>query len=208
MEAKTSAQPLGRHEPDDFQIPLRSLRQPATINLFKLGVLGDAHVPGLHQAKEVMRAFAVVGLEGTLDQRTWKGWFGDPRPRRARSDGVMALDRYLDAVQDPRKSQFPEAVPTSRFFVTLLEDGLATRLLAPTEAKQPEIALAQRSLEYTPESEVHLHFDAIEAISMSDGNGEVSWEKVKALAARRIMELLHRRWSPRGGSIYQDLRLR
>ena len=145
-----------------------------------------------------------AGLDGTLDIRTWKGWFGEPRPRRARSDGVKALDRYLDAVQDPRRSQFPEAAPTSRFFVALLEDGLASRLIAPTEAKVPEIALAQRALEYRPESAVHLHFDAIEAVSMSDGNGEVGWEKVKALCAKRVMQLLHQRWSPRSGTIYTE----
>jgi len=190
---------------DDFEIPLRRLRQPATINLFKLGVLEEAHVPGTHQTKEVMQAMAVVGLDGTLDARTWKGWFGEPRPRRARSDGVMVLDRYLDVVQDPRRSHFPKAAPTSRFFVALLEGGLASRLLEPTEAKLPEIALAQRALEYTPESTVHLHFDAIEAVSMSEGNGDVSWEKVKALSAKRVMQLLHKRWSPRGGTIYREL---
>ena len=204
MTAKTGQPPDGS-DPDDFEIPLRRLRQPATINLFKMSHLGDAHVPGAHQSKEVMQAFADIGLDGTLDKRTWKGWFGDPRPRRARSDGVMALDRYLDAVQDPRKSQFLKVVPTNRFFVTLLEDGLATRLLAPTEAKLPEIALAQRSLEYTPESAIHLHFDAIEAVSMSEGNGEVPWETVKVLAAKRIMQLLHQRWSPRNGTIYREL---
>ncbi len=190
---------------DDFEIPLRRLRQPATINLFKLGVLEEAHVPGTHQTKEVMQAMAVVGLDGTLDARTWKGWFGEPRPRRARSDGIMVLDRYLDVVQDPRRSHFPKAAPTSRFFVALLEGGLASRLLEPTEAKLPEIALAQRALEYTPESTVHLHFDAIEAVSMSEGNGDVSWEKVKALSAKRVMQLLHKRWSPRGGTIYREL---
>jgi hypothetical protein len=197
--------PTEATDSDDFEIPLRRLRQPATINLFKLGVLEEAHVPGTHQTKEVMQAMAVVGLDGTLDARTWKGWFGEPRLRRARSDGVMVLDRYLDAVQDPRRSQFPEAAPTSRFFVALLEGGLASRLLEPTEAKLPEIALAQRALEYTPESTVHLHFDAIEAVSMSEGNGDVSWKKVKALSAKRVMQLLHQRWSPRSGTIYREL---
>ena len=203
MAAKTG-QPRDEYEPDDFEIPLRRLRQPATINLFKAGVLDDRHVPGMHQAKEVMQAFSDAGLIGNLDARTWKGWFGDPRPRRARSDGVMPLDRYLDVMRDPRRSEFPDAAPTSRFFVGLLEDGLATRLLAPTEAKSPEIALAQRSLEYTPESGIHLHFDAIEAVSMSAANGDVSWEKIKSLAAKRIMGLLHEKWSPRSGTVYRS----
>lgn len=200
-----SIRPIEAVDIDDFEIPLRRLRQPATINLFKRGVLEDAHVPGMHQTKEVMQAMALVGLDGTLDARTWKGWFGEPRFRRARSDGVMVLDRYLDAMQDPRRSQFPEAAPSSRFFVALLEGGLASRLLVPTEAKLPEIALAQRALEYRPESAVHLHFDAIEAVSMSEGNGEVGWEKVKALSAKRVMHLLHQRWSPRSGTIYRNL---
>lgn len=203
MESRTS-ESQDRPNLDDFEIPLRRLRQPATVNLFKMGVLGEAHAPGEHQAKEVMQAFAAAGLDGGLDVRTWKGWFGTS-PRRARSDGVMALDRFVDVSRDPRRNQFPEASPTSHFFVALLEEGLITKLLAPTEAKLPAIALAQRSLEYTPASAIHLHFDAIEAAAMSDGNGEVTWEEVKALAAKRIMELLHKRWSPRHGTIYREL---
>lgn len=203
MHTQTS-QPEVRPDLDDFEIPLRRLRQPATVNLFKMSVLGEAHAPGEHQAKEVMQAFAAAGLDGGLDVRTWKGWFG-ASPRRARSDGVMALDRFVDVARDPRRNQFPKASPTSHFFVALLEEGLVTKLLAPTEAKLPAIALAQRSLEYTPASAIHLHFDAIEAAALSDGNGEVTWEEVKALAAKRIMELLHKRWSPRRGTIYREL---
>lgn len=188
----------------EFEVPFRRLRQPATINLFKLGVLGESHVPGEHQANQVMQAFAEAGLADGLDARTWKGWFG-PSARRARSDGVMALDRFVDVERDRRRNQFPDAAPTSQFFKALLDGGLAKQLLAPTEAKQPATALAQRALEYEPLSAIHLHFDAIEAVAMSDGNGVVRWEEIKALASRRIMELLHQRWSPRHGTVYSEL---
>lgn len=65
MESKTS-EPQDRPDLEDYEIPLRQLRQPATVNLFKMGVLGNDHAPGEHQAKEVMQAFAAAGLDGSL----------------------------------------------------------------------------------------------------------------------------------------------
>ncbi|WP_297900567.1 hypothetical protein [Metallibacterium sp.] len=189
---------------DSFSIPCRKVRQPATVNLFKTMVLQELHVPGQPQAWEVQNALVDVGLEGTLDIRTWRGWFG-PSPRRARRDGVMALDRYADVMCDPARRKFPKASPTSRFFRELLEGGLAANLLEPTTAKQPALALAKRAQAYLPRSEIHLHLDAIEAAALSDGNGQVPWEQMKAMAATRVLELLYARWSPRHGSVFKTL---
>lgn len=189
---------------DDFEIPYRRLRQPATVNLFKSIALGERHIPEQHQAHEVQRVFADAGLEGILDMRTWRGWFGES-PRRARSDGIMALDRFRDVQGDPNRRNFLSAVPTSRYFGSLLEGGLLADLLKPTEAKHASIALAQRAMEYQHASPVHLHFDAVEAAAVSVGNGDVPWEQIKAISARRIMDLLHARWSPRHGTVFASL---
>ena len=188
--------------PDEFTIPCRQIRQPATINLFKAMVLLERHEPGQPQATTIQDALAQAGLADTLDIRTWRGWFGD-FPRRARRDSVAAMDRYLDVMRDPARRAFPNASPTCRFFRDLLEGGLATDLLEPTAAKQPDLALATRAQAYAPRSALHLHLDAIEAAAMSDGNDTVSWEQLKALAATRILELLFARWSPRHGTAFK-----
>lgn len=188
--------------PDEFTIPCREIRQPAIINFFKAMVLKERHEPGLPQATAIQDSLAQAGLADTLDMRTWRGWFGDS-PRRARRDSVAALDRYLDVMRDPARYAFPNASPTSQFFRDMLEGGLATDLLEPTAAKQPDLALAARAQAYAPRSALHLHLDAIEAAAMSDGNDTVSWEQLKGLAATRVLELLFARWSPRHGTVFR-----
>lgn len=196
--------PTAALPPDGSAIPCRKVRQPVTINLFKSMVLQERHIPGKPQAREVQNALVTAGIEGTLDSRTWKGWFGTS-PKRARGDGVRALDHYVDVMRDPARRKFPKASPTSRFFRELLEGGLAADLLERTTSKQPALALAKRAQLYVPRSEVHLHLDAIEVAAMTSGNGVVSWEQLKALAAARVLELLYARWSPRHGTVFKTL---
>lgn len=187
-----------------FELPLRSVRQPAGINLFKLMVLGDAHVPADHQHKLVLEEFVAAGLAGALDRRTWQSWFGKDA-RQARAYGVTALDRYVDVLTDPRRADFQDSDPASTFFRDLILGGLPSRLQAPTKSKQPLVAMLERTIDYAPQSPIHLHLDAIEAAGMTDGNGAISWEQMKELTGACVLGALNTRWSPRRGTVYANL---
>jgi hypothetical protein len=187
-----------------FETPHRALRQPIAVNLFKWMVLGDKHLPGEHQAAEVVRAISAAEMARHVDVRTWRGWFRES-PRRARDTAVAALDSYVAAGLHPPRWTIDAVEPGENFFRDLVDGGLAASLMKPIAAKKPGIVLVRRALEYEPPTRIHLHIDAIESAALSEGNGDLHWEVVKGTAASRVLELIHSRWSPRHGTVYSEL---
>lgn len=186
------------------EIPVAQLmRQRAGINHFKKVLLGNKHCPGEPQTRLVMNEIERLLETSTLDPRTWQNWF-DPEPPRARSDAIACLDQCA--------AELPNLGTKRRnFYQELMVGGLVRQLLKPTQSKSPESALRQRAREYIPITNLHLHFDAVDVAALAVGNGSVDWETLKAIAAERLMELLHLLWSPRAGRIYStfssDLKL-
>jgi hypothetical protein len=139
-----------------------------------------------------------------VDVRTWRGWFGES-PRRARGTAIKALDSYAAAHLHPPRWTLDAVEPREHFFGDLLDGGLVASLMQPIAMKQPRFALIRRALDYEPPSRIHLHLDAIESAALFEGNGEAPWELVKATAAKRVLELIHSRWSQRHGTVYSEL---
>lgn len=188
----------------NFVVPYRAIRQPAAFNLFKWFVLGNRHKPGQHQAALIHRAMSDARIARCVEVRTWQGWFRKT-PRRAYGDTIAVLDSYVAARTHPPHWTLDVVAPQGRFFLDLVEGGLAASLMKPIAMKQPGLALIRRALDYEPLSRIHLHIDAIESAAMSEGNGEATWELVKATAAKRVLELIHSRWCPRRGTVYSEL---
>lgn len=189
--------------PPSFQVPHRALRQPIALNLFKWMVLGDRHIPGRHQAAMVQRAMSEAGADRYMAGRSWRQWFGKP-PRQARRDAIGVLDEHAARMHLPLWTL--DAVEVgSRFFLDLVEGGLSASLMEPIAMRQPELALMRRALDYEPRSRLHLHIDSIECAALSEGIGDAPWDLVKATAAKRVLELIHSRWSPRHGTVYSEL---
>lgn len=184
--------------------PCSAIRQPLSVNLFKQMVLGERHRVGDPQTEAIREAFLEQGLADRLDWRTWPTWFG-PKASGTRRSSAEELDRFLDSKRDAaRYRNFPGATPTTQFFVDLISGGLVRELQKKTTSKQPLAVLRQRAADYSPASPWHLHLDAVEAASVSDGNEDVGWQDVKSIAASRILELLHERWGPRHGYVYKQ----
>ena len=184
---------------------LHELRQPLALNHFKKAVLGARHRPGEPQAGEVTRVFSRVGMEGCLDPRTWRDWFKDP-PRKARRDAVAKLDEYFEQMAGlSRSTVLSPRAPSSTFYVDLIEAGLVEKLLRRTNAKPPIKALLYRAFEYEPTSPSHLHLDALECAALAFDGGEVTCDELKAIAGKRVLELIYERWKPGQGSIYKEL---
>jgi hypothetical protein len=192
-------------ELEALTFPIRHLRQPMTLNLFKRQLLGDRHIPTQSQTEEVLSALSEFGMDETFDPRTWRGWFGE-KARRARGDSLGSLD--VVAMKLPfggLQSGMLKVKPATLFFLKMLEGGLCKELLEPNGSKNPKYPLLQKADEYQPVSAWHLHLDAIEAVALAEANGNADWETVKAIAASKVLCTLHERWNPRDGSIYSTL---
>ncbi len=184
---------------------LHELRQPLALNHFKKSVLGARHRPGNPQTREVAKVFSLAGMEWRLDPRTWRQWFNDP-PRKARPDAVAKLDGHFDRTAELSPSaMMPPRVLGPTFYFDLIEGGLIDKLLRRTNAKPPIKTLLYRVYEYKPTSSLHLHLDALECAALQYEGGEVPCNELKAMAAKRILELIYERWRPGEGSIYKEL---
>lgn len=184
---------------------LHELRQPFALNHFKKAVLGARDRPREPQTGEVMRVFSRVGMEGCLDPRTWTGWFKYPS-RKAGRAGVAKLDVYFDQREGlSRSTVVSRRAQNSTFYVDLIEGGLVEKLLQRTNAKPPIKALRNRAFDYEPTSSSQLHLDAIESAALGFDVGEVTCDELKAIAAKRVLELIYDRWRPGLGSIYKEL---
>ena len=176
-----------------------------TLNFFKSQLLGERHIPAKAQTEEVLSALSKFGMSEPFDPRTWRGWFGK-NSRRARGDSINALDNVatnLPAASLQCGSLNVKSSPM--FFLKMLEGGLCKELLEPNASKNPKYPLLQKADDYQPVSAWHLHLDAIEAVALAEANWNAEWETVKAIAAAKVLNVLHERWNPRGGTIYATL---
>lgn len=185
---------------------LHELRQACALNHFKQAVLGDVHRPGEPQEAAVMRAFADAGMDGCLDSRTWKGWFGDPA-RKAGPKGMANLDEYFLRMRQLLPSHASSSSPSEprpAVYADLIAGGLVEELVQRTTAKPPIKTLRHRAFTYQPTSPLHLHLDAIECALWFEAD-EVACEELKVIAAKRVLDLIYDRWKPGQGSIYKEL---
>lgn len=175
------------------------------LNFFKSQLLGARHIPKRAQTEDVLTALSTIGMNQTFDPRTWRRWFGDDA-RRARGDSINALDK-VSAKLTPINLHVGllDVQWSQSFFSEMMEGGLCKELLTPTASKKPKYPLLQKADEYQPVSAWHLHLDAIEAVALAEENGDVDWETLKAIAAGRVLSILHSRWNPHDGSIYPTL---
>lgn len=194
-----------KFDPKSVKFPIRHLRQPMALNLFKIHLLGDRHVPGHAQTEDVLSALSAIGMEVTIDPRTWVGWFGSDA-RRARGDSLSVLDKaFVRINQTDGLPHLFKIRPDLMCFYKMIDGGLSKELLEPTASKKPRYQILQKAEDYQPISKWHLHIDAIEAMALAEPNGDLDWETLKEIAAARVMGYLHDRWNPRDGSIYANL---
>lgn len=197
----------------DHQVPLLRLRHVMAVNLFKSLLLGQDHKPGDAQGDLVWSHFhaALQGAHGVrprkedaLDERTWARWF-EPNSRSTLPHKYEVLDRVLARASRQADGVADTNLLPLTLISSLASHGLVRELLRPTKSAAPIHTLAARAAEYRPVSMLHLHVDAIETAALGAGNGDVPWEDIKAIAARRILDLLHERWNRRSGYIYKEL---
>lgn len=183
-----------------------SLRLKVATNLFKLLLLGeDFHVAGNPQISAVFDALTSAGFKELLSETTWKNWFHHTAivPK---IDKLKALDAFAAiAIRVPGHQEISMARLPSETFSTLVHRGLVKHLTAPSKAKKRLPVLVARAIEYEPISPLHLHLDAMEIGARAGNFGDVPWTAVKAVGAKRIMEILKARWSPRHGTVYSSL---
>lgn len=178
------------------------------VNLFKSMLLEEGHRPGEPQSELIWSHFHDVRQrkQDVLDERTWMRWF-EPERRSTQPHKYEVLDRILERALEPSSSVDAAVAPprATTFISSLASQGLVAELLAPTKSANPVHTISARAADYRPVSMLHLHVDAIEAAALATGNGDVPWETVKLIAAKRILELLHERWNPRTGTVYAQL---
>lgn len=183
-----------------------SLRLKVATNCFKLQLLGeDLHIPGNPQVSAVFDALMTAGCQQLLSETTWKNWFSDTDvvPKIAK---LKALDKFAAiAIRDPEHQGASTASFRSEPFSTLVHGGLVKHLTAQSSAKKLLPVLKARAIEYEPLSPLHLHLDAMEIGGLADNFGDIPWTTVKAIGAKRIMDILTARWSPRHGTVYATL---
>ena len=202
--------PLGPSPDDDcvmpqISLPHRLLRQTMALNMFKSGALGSRHVAGDPQLDLVESALTAMGLGECVDGRTWISWFKPDAPAAQRKS-LEDLDRFLACLESQQGGQSDSsAVCPHPYFSDLVCKSLIQVLSKRTGSKQPDVVLRQRALQYCPPSPWHLHLDALEAMAIANGTGEVGGLELKECCARTVLSLLHGRWSPRHGTVYKQL---
>ena len=194
-----------KSEFEPLTFPIRQLRQPMALNLFKSQLLRERHIPSMAQTEEVLSALSAFGMSETFDPRTWRGWFCK-NARRARGDSLNAINKVATKLPAATSQCGLLNVQSSpMFFSKMLDGGLCKELLEPNASKNPKYPLLQKADDYQPVSAWHLHLDAIEAVALAEANGNADWETVKAIAAAKVLRVLHECWNPRNGTIYATL---
>lgn len=181
------------------------LRRKGAANFFKSVVLGAKNVAGKHQTQAMINAMPTQFATAAFFDKTWKTWFGKGFQSSPQDKSVAVMDQIARVMQSVSPDFDRFQLPSHpHFYAELSRGGLMARLLQPTEAADRLAVLIARANEYEPLSALHLHFDALDAAAWLDGFGELPWVAVTSVAARRILELLHDRWGPRHGSLYDS----
>lgn len=183
---------------------IATLRMKVAVNHFKHLLLGDLHVPTVHQETAVFNKLASRCKDVNIAGKTWKSWYEEPQiiPR-------LKTIRTLDALASCairvvfKKDGEEEALP-SGFFGQLVHGGLVKKMMQASKSKHPQIALRDRAESYKPISPLHLHLDAIEVSALTEGYGDISWETIKCIGAEKILGILSERWGPRHGTLYSE----
>ena len=167
---------------------------------FKSFVLGNDHVPGAHQARQVLDLMeSFLGPE-CLDARTWRSWFSS-KPPRPRTDAVEALDRCVFAM----KCAAQQGSWDLNFYKEIMTGGLVRKLLEPTKSQTPESVMSLRAGAYSPLSHWHLHLDALDVATLAEGKEARECMALLQIAIARLTEVLHEQWNVTSGRVYTTL---
>lgn len=167
---------------------------------FKSFLLGNDHVPGAHQARQVLDLMeSFLGPE-CLDARTWRSWFSS-KPPRPRTDAVEALDRCVFAM----KSAAQQGAWDLNFYKEMMTGGLVRKLLEPTKSQTPESVMSLRAAAYSPLSHWHLHLDALDVATLAEGKEARECMALLQIALAHLAEVLHEQWNVTNGRVYTTL---
>lgn len=183
---------------------IAALRMKVAVNHFKHLLLGDLHIPAVHQETDVFKRLGPRCRDINIAEKTWRSWFEEPQiiPRLKTIRALDALASCAIRVVSDRDGE--EEVLPSSFFEHMVHGGLVKKMMQASKTKHPLIALRDRAESYKPISPLHLHLDAIEVGALSEGYGDISWETVKRIGAERILNILAERWGPRSGTVYSE----
>ncbi len=167
---------------------------------FKSFLLGSGHVPGTHQARQVMDSMESLLGPDCLDARTWRSWFSS-KPPRPRTDAVEDLDRCAFAI----KSSAQQGAQRSNFYKEMMTGGLVRKLLEPTKSQTPESVMSLRAATYSPLSHWHLHLDALDVATLAEGKEARECMALLQIAISHLAEVLHEQWNVTSGRAYTTL---
>ncbi len=188
-----------------LQLDISMLRMKVAVNHFKHLLLGNLHIPAAHQETATSNKLASRCKDVNISDKTWKSWFADPQVI-PRIETIRRLDELaLCAIRIKSRRNGDEVTLPPDFFGQLVHGGLVRKMMQASKSKHPLIALRDRAETYKPISALHLHLDAIEVSSLSEGYGDIPWETVKRVGAERVLKLLTERWGPRQGSVFSEL---
>lgn len=188
-----------------MQPDIAMLRMKVAINHFKRLLLGDLHLPAVHQKSATFDELGRKCRDVDIAERTWKSWFANP-PIVPRIGTIQTLDELAScAIRVTSRRGCEEKALPSEFFSQMVHGGLVSEMMKASKSKYPLIALRDRAESYTPISALHLHLDAIEVSALSRGYGKIPWHTVKRVGAERILSILTERWRPRQGAVFKEL---
>lgn len=195
------------------QISPQILRTRCAINTFKHCVLGDKHVPRVHQTQAILNSVPEWVQMCSIFDKSWKSWFSAEHPKIPQAGKIDILDELSSSFPQLGliANGYDETVPEN-FFGDMVRGGLMKLLLKPTQSDNPLSILIGRANAYEPISALHLHLDAIDVAARNTDARDVPWDIIVAVAATRLLELLAERWGPRSGYVYKrfisDFKLR
>lgn len=181
---------------------ITAIRQTAAVNHLKWLALGDAHVPGEAQAERMLGLSAEMGLSRNMDPRTWRSWFRE-QPSQASGSCREWLDRCGERLSWVGREHL--TAHGGDFYQQLIGGGLLDGVSGSLGSKKWRASLWSHVSQYQPMSSLHLHMDALEIAGLSESSGLEHWLPLKAMALKRMLEVLWQRWELCSGHQYGAL---